>query len=128
MLGLAFLRSMRERYPEVRLHMVESLSGHLATTLNARQIDLAILFRSGTAMRFSVMPLLDERRYAIAAQDFSGMPQTELAKLAQLADLPLILPIRPHGLRSLLDAAFAQVECVPNGIDAVNAVYECAVA
>lgn len=120
MLGLAFLRAMRERYPEVRLHMVESLSGHLATMLNARQIDLAILFGSDTAKRFSAIPLLNERLYAIAARDFPGMPQTEPVQLAPLAELPLILPTNPHGLRALLDAAFAQIKCAPNVVAEID--------
>lgn len=45
-LGLPLLRAMRERYPDVRLHVVESLSGHLTAMLNARQLDLAMLFDS----------------------------------------------------------------------------------
>ena len=40
-LGVPLMQAMRERYPDVRLHLVESLSGHLATMLNARQLDLA---------------------------------------------------------------------------------------
>ena len=32
-LGIPLMRAMRERYPDVRLHMVESLSGHLASML-----------------------------------------------------------------------------------------------
>jgi LysR family tcuABC transcriptional regulator len=43
-LGLPLMLAVRERYPEVRLHMVESLSGHLSGMLNARQLDLAVLF------------------------------------------------------------------------------------
>ena len=45
-LGLPLIRAMRERYPDVRLHMVESLSGHLTGMLNARQLDLALLFNA----------------------------------------------------------------------------------
>ena len=43
-LGLPLMQAMRERYPDVRLHMVESMSGHLTAMLNARQLDLAVLF------------------------------------------------------------------------------------
>ena len=43
-LGVPLMRAMRERYPDVRLHMVESLSGHITSMLNARQLDLAVLF------------------------------------------------------------------------------------
>jgi LysR family tcuABC transcriptional regulator len=43
------MQAMRERYPDVRLHMVESLSGHLSQMLNARQLDLAVLFDTDPA-------------------------------------------------------------------------------
>jgi LysR family tcuABC transcriptional regulator len=59
---------MRERYPDVRLHMVESLSGHLSNMLNARQLDLAVLFDTDPARRWSVTPLLQEKLYLIRAR------------------------------------------------------------
>lgn len=120
-LGLPLMRAMRERYPDVRLHMVESLSGHLASMLNARQLDLAVLFDSRihashnlqTARRWSVMPLLEEDLFfmASAAHTRTDFPAT--MELAQLANEPLILPTGPHGLRSTLDAAFAQARVTP---------------
>jgi len=45
-LALPLMRAMRARYPDVRLHMVESMSGHLAEMLNARALDMAVLFDS----------------------------------------------------------------------------------
>lgn len=36
MLGLPMMQAMRARYPDVRLHMVEGMSGHLTDMLNAR--------------------------------------------------------------------------------------------
>jgi len=73
-LGLPLMRALRERYPDVRLHMVESLSGHLTSMLNARQLDLAVLFDSHllpsphlkSARRWSVMPLLEEDLFSSA--------------------------------------------------------------
>jgi LysR family tcuABC transcriptional regulator len=72
-LGLPLMRAMRERYPDVRLHMVESLSGHLADMLNARLLDLAILFdmplktgQSAKASRhWSALNLLEEDLFLI---------------------------------------------------------------
>ncbi|MFS2117272.1 LysR family transcriptional regulator, partial [Herbaspirillum frisingense] len=72
-MGLAFMQAMHERYPEVRLRMVESLSGHLGAMLGARQIDLAILFQEEPAQRWSVLPLLDERLFVIGAPALAGM-------------------------------------------------------
>lgn len=113
-LGLPFMRAMRERYPEVRLHMVESLSGHLTAMLGARQIDLAILFRADTAQRWSVMPLLQERLFLIQAKEDATLPGGKRVRLAQLANIALILPSASHGLRLLLEAAFARANCTPH--------------
>jgi DNA-binding transcriptional LysR family regulator len=42
--------------PDVRLHTVESLSGHLSSMLDARQLDLAVLFDTAPGRRWSVTP------------------------------------------------------------------------
>jgi LysR family tcuABC transcriptional regulator len=112
-LGLPLIRAMRERYPDVRLHMVESLSGHLTGMLNARQLDLAMLFDTQAGRRWSVMPLLEEKLFLIQSRrTLVGKPATRI-RMAQLAGLPLILPTGVHGLRSTLDSAFARARCKP---------------
>lgn len=120
-LGLPLMRAMRERYPDVRLHMVESLSGHLAAMLNARQLDLAVLFDSRVraseslkaARRWSVMPLLEEDLFFVSARAHTRADMPLSLELAQLQDEALILPTGPHGLRSTLDAAFARAQVTP---------------
>lgn len=113
-LALPLLEAMRERYPDVRLRLVESLSGNLATLLNARQLDLAVLFETDGARRWSVLPLLDERLFVIGRRDLPGMPTGRSVRIARLASLPLVLPSGTHGLRSILDAAFARERCAPH--------------
>jgi LysR family transcriptional regulator, regulatory protein for tcuABC len=115
-LGLPLMEAMRERYPDVRLHLVESLSGHLASMLQARQLDLAVLFKPDAAQRWSVLPLLQEKLFLIAAPSLPGLPAGAAAspvRLARLAGLPLILPSGPHGLRSTIDAAFERANAKP---------------
>lgn len=112
-LGLPLMQAMRERYPEVRLHLVESLSGHLAQMLNARQLDLAVLFQVDAARRWSVQPLLEERLFVIGEPALAGLPTGRSARLASLTELPLVLPSAPHNLRSVVDAAFVRAKCVP---------------
>jgi LysR family tcuABC transcriptional regulator len=113
-LALPLLQAMRERYPDVRLRLVESLSGNLATLLNARQLDLAVLFETDGACRWSVLPLLDERLFVIGRGDLHGMPTGRSVRIARLASLPLVLPSGTHGLRAILDAAFARERCAPH--------------
>ncbi|HEX7387707.1 MAG TPA: LysR substrate-binding domain-containing protein [Castellaniella sp.] len=104
-MGLPLVRAMRERYPDVRFHLVEALSGHLASMLNARQLDLAILFNDEAAHKWSVTPLLDEALYVIAVPGFPGFPQGQTATLSSLSGLPLAMPTRLHGLRNVLTSA-----------------------
>ncbi|HEY4371028.1 MAG TPA: LysR family transcriptional regulator, partial [Burkholderiales bacterium] len=127
MLGLPFIEAMRARYPEVRLHLVESLSGHLGTMLGARQIDLALVFQGEAPARWSVQHLLDESLFVIAAKNLAGMPgkaktgaEAGRVRLAQLADLPLLLPSGPHGLRALLNTAFARARIKPRVVAEID--------
>jgi len=112
-LGLPFLHAMRERYPDVRVRLIESLSGNLASLLDTRQIDLAVLFRTEATRRWSVMPLLDERLFVIGARGLQGMPTGKRIRLNKLGDLPLILPSGSHGLRAIVDKAFQDARCEP---------------
>jgi LysR family tcuABC transcriptional regulator len=120
-LGLPLMQAMRERYPDVRLHMVESMSGHLSGMLNARQLDLAVLFDSPirdsqhlqTARRWSVWPLLEEDIFLIAARSTRSSKAAQSLCMADLAQEPLILPTGPHGLRSTLNSAFARAKVTP---------------
>ena len=117
-LGLPLVQAMRARYPDVRLHLVEALSGHLADMLVTRRLDLAIVFSSAAARRWSVLPLLRERLFVMAS---AGLPGADVldgsnpagVQPAQLAGLPLVLPTGPHGLRSTVDTAFAAAGVVP---------------
>ncbi|MBK6005467.1 LysR family transcriptional regulator [Ramlibacter ginsenosidimutans] len=111
-LGLPLMRAVGERYPDVRLHMVESLSGHLSTMLNARQLDLAVLFDTHPARRWSVTPLLREKLFVIQSRRH-GQALPPRVRLRELKGMRLILPSAGHGLRSTLDAAFGRARLKP---------------
>ena len=112
-LGLPLMHAMRARYPDVRLHLVESLSGNLASMLQARQLDLAVLFETTTPRRWSIEPLLDEKLFVLAAASLAQRPAGAKVRLAQLAEVPLIMPSAGHGLRATLTAAFARARIAP---------------
>jgi LysR family tcuABC transcriptional regulator len=130
MLGLPLMEAMRKRYPDVRLHMVESLSGHLADMLNARQLDLAVLFDSRIhashalqrARRWTVLPLMEEDLFLMRSRNGNAAPTDGATSLNALKDLPLILPTGPHGLRSTLDAAFSRAGLAPNVVLEVDSL------
>ena len=133
-LGLPLLRAMRERYPDVRLHMVSALSGHLTSLLNARQMDVAILFDTQSARRWRVTPLLEEQLFLIQSRQCPVAPKIRHGapvSLAQLQQVPLILPSGSHGLRSSVMASFTsagfqsqmamEIDSLPLLMEAVDA-------
>ncbi|ULR88389.1 LysR family transcriptional regulator [Comamonas sp. B21-038] len=133
-LGLPLLRAMRERYPDVRLHMVSALSGHLTSLLNARQMDVAILFDTQSARRWRVTPLLEEQLFLIQSRQSPVAPKIRHGApvtLAQLQQVPLILPSGSHGLRSSVMASFTsagfqsqmamEIDSLPLLMEAVDA-------
>jgi LysR family tcuABC transcriptional regulator len=121
-LALPLLRAVRERYPEVRLHLVESLSGHLAVMLENRQIDLAVLFRTDRGGRWSTQPLLSERLFLLGVPACLPASVPQRVGLAQVAQVPLILPSGPHGLRSTIDAACAAARVQPRVVAEVDSL------
>ena len=121
-LGVPLIRAMRERHPHVRLHMVESLSGHLSTMLNARQLDLAVLFDTDPARRWSVTPLLEEKLFLIASRSLPTALTAASIRIEKLKGVPLILPSGPHGLRSTLDAAFARAKLRPHVVAEIDSL------
>lgn len=119
-LGAPFLKAMNERYPDIRLHLVEALSGHLTDMLNGRLLDLAIVFHAESARRWSVMPLLDEPLFLFARPDMPGVPFGDTTRLEAIADLPLVLPSGRHGLRALVNNAFQQQGRTPRVVAEVD--------
>jgi LysR family transcriptional regulator, regulatory protein for tcuABC len=124
-LGMPLMQAMRERYPDVRLHLVEALSGHLANMLNARQLDLAVVFKADAGRRWSVMPLLHEKLFVIAMPTLPGWPAgapSRPVRLSALTELSLILNSGQHGLRSTVDAAFAASRMQPRVVMEIDSL------
>jgi LysR family tcuABC transcriptional regulator len=114
-IAIPLMRAMGQRYPDVRLRIVEGLSGHIAALLNSRQVDLAIVFDVETARRWSFQPLLEEDLFLIGAAGLAGMPAKDSVRLSELGKLPLILPSEGAGsLRTLVSGALRQASVEPN--------------
>ncbi|EAA7270505.1 tricarballylate utilization LysR family transcriptional regulator TcuR [Salmonella enterica subsp. enterica] len=103
-LGIPFIHAMQENYADVRLHVVESLSGNLERMINARQIDLAVVFQKDKILRWSARPILEEQLFLIGSHALlAALPDNPITP-EQLAGIPLIMPSQGHGLRGRLDA------------------------
>lgn len=103
-LGIPFIHAMQENYADVRLHVVESLSGNLERMINTRQIDLAVVFQKDKILSWSARPILEEQLFLIGSHALlAALPDNPITP-EQLAGIPLIMPSQGHGLRGRLDA------------------------
>ncbi|EBX6014165.1 tricarballylate utilization LysR family transcriptional regulator TcuR [Salmonella enterica subsp. enterica serovar Portland] len=103
-LGIPFIHAMQENYADVRLHVVESLSGNLERMINTRQIDLAVVFQKDKILRWSARPILEEQLFLIGSHALlAALPDNPITP-EQLAGIPLIMPSQGHGLRGRLGA------------------------
>ena len=107
-LGVPFLKVMAERYPDIKVHLVESLSGNLVQLINSRRLDAAIIFSQDVDKNWSVQALASESMFLIGSDAFFKIHELEdyLATSSlpfhALKDLPLALPSNNHGLRKLV--------------------------
>lgn len=108
-LAVPFLKVMAERYPDIKIHLVESLSGNLVQLINARQLDTAIIFTQDIDKNWAIQPLVSESMFLIANDIFfqeyklDEFLATGSLPLNALEGLPLALPSPHHGLRKLIE-------------------------
>ncbi|MBV0893300.1 LysR family transcriptional regulator [Paracoccus sp. Z118] len=95
---------VRRKLPEVRLRIVEGYAGHLVEWLQRGQIDLTLLYGPGTDYHLKTTELLYEELMLIGPSG-SHISNAGPISMAELCELPLVLPSRPHGLRVVVDNA-----------------------
>lgn len=130
-LGLALIDRMRQRYPDIHLHLVEMLSGYLVSQLNARHLDLAVLFQPDAGARLDVRPLLQERLFALVPLALVQSGWGESLTLQQIATMPLVMPSSQHGLRATLQAILARAGLEANivmEVDGLSLLLDCVAA
>lgn len=113
-LAKPFVEAMRSRYPGIRIHLVECLSGTLSTMLDSRQLDIAALFGTSTMPRWHGTPLVEERLFLIGRPDMPGLQdlQGSTVDTERLSQIPLVLG--SVGLRSFVDAVFLRAHLEPH--------------
>jgi len=105
-LAAPLVERFRTLCPDVRLNIVESFGGHLEEWLIGGKLDLAVLYSPVSSKLMHVEPLSMEDLVLVGPAKSDGQ-LSKIETADQLATLPLVLPSRRHGLRSMVDAAAA---------------------
>ena len=116
---MPILRACTERYPQVRLRIVEAYSGFLRERLHSGRLDLAVLYDDTLESGLSKLPLLDDQ-LVLVTEKASDLP--DVVALSELARWPLVLPGREHGLRRLIDNICAEHRIEPNVVAEIESL------
>ena len=105
LLTVSLALAVRQRHPAIHLRVVEGLSGHMLEWVLSGSVDMALVFGSehppGLAARF----IARERLALVTAKGDAIAEGRREIELARVLELPLILPGRPHGVRSEVERA-----------------------
>lgn len=101
------INQFRKLYPAVSLEIVEGFSGHVHEWLTDGRLDVAVLYNAPRTRHLASERLLIEELFLIVPPGDGGQ-EIGRVTLRGLAQLPLILPSRPHGLRLLIDDVAAK--------------------
>jgi len=95
-LAAPLTRALEAAYPGISLRLVDGCNGHLLEWLADNRLDAALLYATEASQRLGAEPLLSQPMHLIRHAE--GAPEETIAATS-LAEHPLILPGRQHGLR-----------------------------
>ncbi|MGI5459751.1 nitrogen assimilation transcriptional regulator NAC [Streptomyces sp. CA-249302] len=119
-LALPLLKSVRERYPDILLHVNENFGGVISEAIMTGRMDMAFIYGAGPLRGVQFEPVRSEDLFLIGAPG-GAVPDGEgEVSLEELAEVPLLLPSRIHTVRQVVDSAFRQASLRPRVVGEVE--------
>ncbi len=100
---MTLIDAFARRHPEIVLHVVEGMTGHLQKWLDQNEIDGAILYGKPASFRGSVVSIGSERLVVIGREAGSFGDRVAVS-FPELANLPLVHTTRDHQLRRMIES------------------------
>ena len=125
-LTLQFKKSL----PGARLTLTEGFSLHMYEALRAGRLDMAVLYNPQVSQDLEMTSLHEESLTLIGSAqsaELAGHQPKSGCSLADVAQLPLILPSQPNAFRLLVETEMVRIGCKPDivlEIDGLNAILE----
>jgi LysR family nitrogen assimilation transcriptional regulator len=108
------VRQFHAEFPRISLGVMEGFSGHVLEWLTTGRIDVAVLYNAPRTSALVTDPLLTDELFLLGPTHDPAHAGDGDVPAVRLAELPMILPSRPHGLRVLVDDFLARAGVVPN--------------
>ncbi|CAB3910440.1 LysR family transcriptional regulator [Achromobacter denitrificans] len=117
------IAAVQQRYPDIQLRIVESLSGHLQELVATGRLEISLLFEPAPGSRplpkntqkganIQWVPLIDEDLYLLELP--SGPQEASTASLEEASRIPLVLPGKTNVTRQIIERSFADAGLAPS--------------
>lgn len=128
LLALPLLKTIHDRHPGIFLHLFESMNSYLEEFLANGRMDMCMLLRDVETPGVALQRLVDEDMFLIGGPLGKNRGKSaRYCKLAELDGVPMVLPSRAQGLRTIVERAFAQANVTLNiaaEIDSFRTLYQ----
>jgi len=127
LIAVPLTRSFRQQLPQARLSITEGLSVSMQDALLNGRLDLALLYNAQPLPELDLQPLFDEELLLVQARSGAAAQPPAPLPLAELAQLPLLIPTRPNALRMHVEVELAKLGLRPRialEIDGVSAILD----
>ena len=91
-----------EKFPDVRLTVLEASSGHVHRYLADGDVDLAVVLHNPNSQKIATRKILTERLQLVMRSDNSLANVTHIDR-SELHDIDLMLPAASHGTRFVIE-------------------------
>lgn len=109
-LGVRLIAAMRRQYPRVQLNVITGYSGYVHEWLTSARVDLAVLHDARRSQHILFSPLAELELSLVSPKSRSPASDSGAIPVGKLADLPLVLPTRNHGLRRTVEQAAGEAD------------------
>lgn len=107
-LATGFIKAFRERFPRASLEIIEEHSRVIQEWLFMGRIDIGILYDPPASPLLEIMPLKSHELSLFSLASNAPFPKGKPVQFRELAKVPLILPSRPHSIRTMVETQAAK--------------------
>jgi LysR family nitrogen assimilation transcriptional regulator len=104
-IGARLVEVFLERFPQVKLQIMDGFSGYVNEWLVSGRVDMAIVNSARRSASMRMDPLMTVGLFHVTRRSAGGEPKDDTVGFVDVASTPLVLPGRHHGLRRELDSA-----------------------
>lgn len=107
-LALRLLEETKRRYPDILLHLTESVSQPYSQMIMNGRIEMGLIHGSGPIRGVRFEPLLQEEFFLVAHKSMGVQEDIKPIVVSELGSLPFLLPPSYNFVRRAIDLAFTR--------------------